>query len=170
MPRVCSFIYPAFLVLIGIGLEHLFAMSKNYIFRVAILSICVINLINFNQLSWLIKAPSFDHTIEGFEWIRERRKSNHPIFIHHLVKPQQIYYTSIHPDSIRWKDFRNVNTFNYQTNMDSFTTNIKGEAYFMYWWAPEDELKRELESIHNHLIIKDSINRLDFIVYKVFEK
>lgn len=170
MPRVCLFIYPVLLLIIGLGLEYIFSLSKSYIFRIIITTVCIVNLSNFSKLNWITEAPNFDHTTEGFEWIEKRNQNNNPVYLHDLVNPQKIYYTEIHPNKNRRKTFTKTNIFNWQTNMDSLTKSIEGETYFMFWWGLEAEINRETESIHRDLIIKDSIIKQDFVVYKVAKK
>lgn len=170
LPRVCLFVYPLLLAIMGIGLAHLFSFKFYRLALLPTLVICVITMINFNKIEWLVDAPKFDRTTDGFEWLAKRQIGGNACYIHDLVRPQKIYYTSIHPDSSRWASYKNCIVFNGVTNFDSLCATTNGKVAFMFWWLEQAEFVHYDQVLQQQFYFRDTFLYKDLGIYIVEKK
>lgn len=170
LPRVCLFIYPAVLLLMGLGLGYLFSFTYRKFTIIPALLICAITMVNFNELEWFAKAPEFDQTKQGFSWIKSHAGNNETVYIHSLLYPQKEYLTKIHPDSSNWILVKNTGVFNYQTNMDSLCKLTQGNVFFMLFLPEGDERKYDQQILQQYFNVKAGLEQKDLVVYSLQKK
>jgi hypothetical protein len=157
LPRVCLFVYPLLLAIMGKGLAHLFSFTFYRLALLPTLVICVITMINFNKIEWLEDAPTFDRTTDGFEWLAKRQIGGNACYIHDLLRPQKIYYTTIHPDSSRWSTFKKCTIFNGYTDFDSLCASAHGKVAFMFWPDEQVEFHHYEQVLQQQFVLRDSL-------------
>jgi hypothetical protein len=165
LPRVCLFVYPLLLAIMGKGLAHLFSFRFYKWVLLPSLFICALTMINFNQIKWLVEAPKFDRTTDGFEWLAKRQISGDACYIHDLLRPQTIYYTSIHPDSSRWATFKNGTIFNGYTDFVSLCATAHGKVAFMFWREEQAELHHYEQVLQQQFVILDTLFNKELKTY-----
>ncbi len=170
LPRVCLFVYPLLLAIMGKGLVHLLSFRFYKYALIPTMAICTISMVNFNKIDWLVHAPKFDRTTDGFDWLSKKQISGDACYIHDLVRPQKIYYTTIHPDSSRWAAFKNCTAFNGATNFDSLCVTAKGRVAFMFWWQEEAEFAHYQKQLPQQFYILDSLFYKNLKTYLVEKK
>jgi hypothetical protein len=114
-------------------------------------------MINFNQIKWLVEAPKFDRTTDAFTWIAEKQISGDACYIHDLLRPQKIYYTTIHPDSSRWVTFKKCTIFNGYTDFDSLSATAHGKVAFMFWREEQAEFHHYEQVLQQHFVLLDTL-------------
>ena len=119
VPRVVLFIYPILLIVIGVGLEHCFRLPYRKVVLPPLILILLVNMYNFNSLSWLSEPVAFDHVPDNLQWAEARKVTGENVYIHDTGKPQWIYYTTIHPNRSKFTSFKMSRPFLWNTDLDS---------------------------------------------------
>ena len=157
VPRVVLFIYPILLIVIGVGLEQCFTLRYRKLVLPPLVLILMVNMYNFNALSWLSEPVRFDQVPENLEWAEARKVTGENVYIHDTGKPQWIYYTTIHPDSSKFTSFKLSRPFLWNTNLDSVAAHATAPTVFIYSSPHLDEMNSALETIRRHMIPADSM-------------
>lgn len=155
LPRVSLFIMPLFLVVMGMGLETLFHIRFLAV-KLVLLGACLIAMINFNELTSMTQPMKFEQITESYIWI-EKRRTSEKIYIHNLAAPQNIYYTTIHPDRSRWSFMKTADYFNWNTDMDSLCKTVQDKCFFVYALLEDWDWKRSEEVFPKYFNLLDSM-------------
>jgi len=157
VPRVVLFIYPILLIAIGVGLEQCFTLRYRKLVLPPLVLILMVNMYNFNALSWLTEPVAFDHVPDNLQWAEARKVTGENVYIHDTGKPQWIYYTTIHPDRSKFTSFKLSRPFLWNTNLDSVAAHATVPTVFIYSSPNLDEMNSALETIRRHMIPADSM-------------
>lgn len=155
LPRVSLFIMPLLLLLIGIGLNYLL-QTRLFPLKIVFLACCFITMFNFNELRHINRPMEFERITKAYKWI-EQRNTNASIWIHDLARPQNIYYTSIHPGRDKWRFMKQAHYFYWNTDMDSLCRQAYGKNFFIYSWPEDWDWKRSSDVFPTYFTIIDSM-------------
>jgi len=155
LPRVSLFIMPLLLLLIGIGLNYFLQLQLLPV-KIVFLACCIITMFNFNELKHIYKPMEFERITQAYKWI-EQRNTTAAIWIHDLARPQNIYYTSIHPDKNKWQFMKQARYFYWNTNMDSLCRQTQGKNFFVYSWLEDWDWKRSTDVFPTYFNTIDSM-------------
>ncbi len=155
LPRVSLFIMPLFLTVMGVGLEALFQIRFPAV-KLVLVAACLVAMVNFNELASLAKPMRFERITESYPWI-EQRRTDEKIYIHDLAMPQNIYYTTIHPDRRRWSFMKTATYFFWNTDMDSLCKTVQGKSFFVYGLLEDWDWKRSEETFPKYFNLLDSM-------------
>jgi len=155
LPRVSLFMMPLLLLLIGIGLNRILQIKLLPI-RIVFFVCCLITMWNFNELKHIENPMQFERITQSYDWIKGKN-ADATIWVHDLARPQHIYYTTLHPDSEKWKFMSKAQYFYWNTNMDSLARQINGKTFFIYSWLEEWDWKRSADVFPVYFTTIDSM-------------
>lgn len=170
IPRVCIFIMPVFLFVIGYALEYAIVYLKWYYYApVILLAISVIYKSQRLDLFHKKNRIEIDELTTEVAFARSCHVPYNQIFLPFLYEPNWIYYSSIHPDKKRGKKYKQIRLLKNNGNLSKVREHIKGRAAFVYFWIDDYTLRLQRDSVLNYLKPVDSLTLPSYKVY-VYEK
>ncbi len=95
LSRVCLFVFPMVLLIMGVGLEQCFKVKHAKFIAPLIILSCVITVVNFNSFKYMFTPLKFDWTTDNFRWINERQIPSTHCYVHEFASmPVLSFYPS----------------------------------------------------------------------------
>lgn len=149
IPRVCLFLMPVMLFIIGNGLQLLISSGK--IFVVVLIPTCLFSIITAQQFHLFQNRIEIDEFTTATEFALEHKVPIDRIYLHELYKPVYIYYTEIHPDKQRASLYQKIQILGWSKPLAEVREQIKGRAAFIYFWIDDNTIQKHKDSIFNFL-------------------
>ena len=156
IPRVAMFMIPLLLLLIGIGYDSLFSIKK-LAWQIPIILIGIVCGFGHNSVYLIYKPFMNEQITDGMKFILQHQLSGQEIYVHHGARPAVVYYTEIHPNKEKWKDFKNAHMLWWDANYDYIGSQIHTPSGFLFTSLSTDELKNINDKIQQHQKVVDKL-------------
>ncbi len=136
--RLMLFIMPLMMVLMACGLQQLLNLNL-WPVHIIVAILALINCSNHNNISLAYKPMQFEELTSELDFVKKQGIAGNELYVHHGARPAFIYYTQVHPDSYKWKDFENAHLVWWDVNYDTLIEHIHGRSAFIFTSISEDE-------------------------------
>lgn len=138
--RVCLFLLPFIMILLGYGLEGLLQHSLRT-YRWAAVALGTFILVQNNNMFWLLHTRLGFHEItEGLSYLKSKQVSGQRIYVHDASVPTYLYYTQLHPNRQQWTSLLGAHLMKWDSDYTTETNGLKEPVYFLYTGGfPEPE-------------------------------
>lgn len=166
LPRVCIFIMPLLLFIIGYGLSHFVKYWKWWSAPLVIATIVSsyhsqqLKLFNVNN------RIEIDELNKEIAFARQQGVGYDQIYLHPLYTPNLLYYQTIHPDKKRGEIYKQIQLMH--DPYPAIRAQIKDKAAFIYFWMDDFTLQQHRDSIFSYLHPVDSLVKPSYKVL-IFE-
>jgi len=157
LPRVCIFILPLILFIIGCGLRQ--AMSFSSFTACAALACSITAVLYAQSFSVLYRRMEADELTTSVNFARRHQVPYANIYLPVLYEPSYIYYTEIHPDKKRAQQYRQIRRLYPDQHYAQLVTTLKGRVAFIYFWIDDAAMATHRDSIFRYLKPVDELVR-----------
>jgi dolichyl-phosphate-mannose-protein mannosyltransferase len=149
LPRVCLFIMPVLLILIGTGFDQIFKIRYAWPRYAAVIA-AIICVLNFNQLGYFLHPYENEEFKKGMAIVEAENIDRNHFHVYWVTMPVYYYYTKISPLRERWKNLSDAGEIRIDGNFDSVVHTFTGKNVMFYEWCDDNDLKSELDIYHKY--------------------
>jgi hypothetical protein len=163
LPRVCIFVMPVVLFIIGCGFS--FIISKLKWYSIPLVIIGITGIYYAQQLHLFLKKNRIEidelNTEVNFALNHDVRYDQ--MYLHPLYAPNLIYYQSIHPNRDRGAKYKQIQLMNEPYHI--IREKINNRSAFIYFWMDDFTMQQHRDSLFSYFQPVDSLVKPS---YKVF--
>ncbi len=155
MPRVCIFIMPFILVLMGVGLNAIMSIKWPWL-AVFIVPVSVVSLYRSQKLEVFKNRIEIDEMNVCIDFAHQKGVVDTNIYLPELYRPTLAYYKDIHPDKERRHTASQIQVLVFPYDFPEFRRSITQRTAFIYFWIEGSTLQWHRDSIYHYLVPVDS--------------
>ncbi len=126
MDRLMLFYFPLGLLLLGKGLDFFMQKVNAVVIKIPVILLCVFTVFKFNKISYLTTKPlNLEAVDDCLDFLLTQNITAHNLYVHNLASGGYIYYTTIHPNKIKWKSLANANLLNWDADYTQLSVHEK---------------------------------------------